>query len=303
MMNKGNWFILVIVLNILVTIIYLLGLFLTGKMKKSSWMKAIVMLICPVVGPMFVGVSYVLYRTVFWNQVDLEDVIFSKDRVQSKAFADEEVESNMIPLEEALAISNQEELRRLMMNVVKGKVSDSLATISLALETEDTETSHYAASLLQERLNEFRMTVQKTSKVLENPEEKVDKAHYAAKLIDYMDPIMEQQVFNGIEQRSYIQIMDMAGEIFYKEDILHMDARYYESLCRRMIEAGELVEAEKWCNRLAEEYPDVLASYSCKLYLYFENGNKEQFFRTMEELKKSDIVLDKKTLELVRTFA
>lgn len=301
-MYNGKKFIFMIILNVLITIIYLVCLFLTGKLKKSNWMKAIVMLICPVVGPLFIGISYVFYRIVFWKQVDLEDVIFSKQRIQSKVIADEEVESNMISLEEALAISNQEELRKLMMNVVKGKVSDSLSTISLALESEDTETSHYAASLLQERLNEFRMTVQRTYKLLDHEEENEDKVQYAVKLLEYMNPILEQQVFNDIEQKSYVQIMDMAGEIIYQKDILHMEAKYYEALCKRMIEIKNLVDAEKWCIRMSKECPELLETYTCKLNLYFENGNRELFFETMEKLKKSDIVLDKKTLELVRTF-
>ncbi|MBQ5675650.1 MAG: hypothetical protein IIV45_11345 [Lachnospiraceae bacterium] len=303
MMADEKLFIVMLIINILVTILYLVCMFLIGKMKRSTWLKALVMLICPIVGPIFVIVSYLFYVIVFWNQVDLEDVIFSKERVQSKGIADEEVESNMIPLEEALAISNQEELRRLMMNVVKGKVSDSLATISLALEAEDTETSHYAASLLQERLNAFRMTVQRTSRLLQDTDEEEDKVRYAQKLLDYMGPIVEQQVFNNVEQKSYVQIMDMAGEIFYEKDILHMDARYYEMLCQRMIEIKDYAGAEKWCDRLKKEYPNALASYTSSLYLYFENGDKEKFFKTMEELKKSDIVLDKKTLELVRTFS
>ena len=123
------------------------------------------------------------------------------------------------------------------------------------------------------------------------------------KLLDYMNPIMEQQVFNQIEQKSYVQIMDMAGEIFYEKDILNMSEEYYSALCRRMMEVKDFAGAEKWCDRLKEEYPDVLESYTCRLQLYFENGNKEQFFKTMEELKKSGIVLDQKTLELVRTFS
>ena len=37
----------------------------------------------------------------------------------------------------------------------------SLRTISLALNGEDSETAHYAASVLRDELNNFRSTVQK----------------------------------------------------------------------------------------------------------------------------------------------
>ena len=37
---------------------------------------------------------------------------------------------------------------------------------------------------------------------------------------------------------------------------------------------------------------------TCQLKLFFSNGDKENFFRVMNELKASDITIDKETLEL-----
>ena len=62
----------------------------------------------------------------------------------------------MIPLEEAIAITEKQDLRSLMMNVVSSDIKNSLASITLALNSEDTETAHYAASVLQDALNDFR---------------------------------------------------------------------------------------------------------------------------------------------------
>ena len=36
--------------------------------------------------------------------------------------------------------------------------------------------------------------------------------------------------------------------------------------------------------------------------LYFTQGKKEEFFAKLGELKSSDIVIDRETLELIRTF-
>ena len=63
--------------------------------------------------------------------------------------AEEERESNLVSLEEAIEITNDTELRSLMMNVVRGDIQQFLSSISLALNSEDTETAHYAASVLQ----------------------------------------------------------------------------------------------------------------------------------------------------------
>lgn len=49
-------------------------------------------------------------------------------------------------------------------------------------------------------------------------------------------------------------------------------------------------------------YPDMLATYTCLLKLYFSLDSREQFFEVMDELRSSDIVIDNETLELIRVF-
>ena len=49
-----------------------------------------------------------------------------------------------------------------MLNVIRGDLQDSLESIALALNSSDSETSHYAASVLRDELNDFRVNVQKS---------------------------------------------------------------------------------------------------------------------------------------------
>lgn len=58
-----------------------------------------------------------------------------------------------------------------------------------------------------------------------------------------------------------------------------------------------------WCERLVQQYPEELASYTCRLKLYFMSNDKEHFFTVMDQLKKSDIIIDNETLELIRVFS
>lgn len=55
----------------------------------------------------------------------------------------------MAPLEESLAVSDKRNMRMLMLNVIRGDMQKSLESITMALNSEDSETSHYAASVLQ----------------------------------------------------------------------------------------------------------------------------------------------------------
>ena len=253
-----------------------------------------------VVGPLYVWMGYVIYRCFFSREVDLEDIIFKKDRVKTYMHADEERGRTVVSMEEALAVTDKDNLRALMLNVVRGDVRNSLASISLALNSEDSETSHYAASVLQDALNDFRTTVQKCCNEIEKQGE--NQLDYVVMLIGYMDQVLKQKVFTDMEQRSFVAVMDEICEILYSKKKEWMTSAQFEAVILRLLEIQEFEACEKWCVRARKGYPDTLSAYTCQMKLYFSNGDRKQFFAVMEELRNSNIVIDNETLELIRVF-
>ena len=49
--------------------------------------------------------------------------------------------------------------------------------------------------------------------------------------------------------------------------------------------------------------PEELPSYTCRLKLSFARQDREDFFETLEALKRSNVVIDNETLELIRIFS
>ena len=269
--------------------------------RRTYLIRVIVMVLCPIIGPLFFLISHLIYMTIFRQEVDLEDVIFSKERVKTNAKADEERERNLVPLEEALAVSDKKNLRMLMLNVIRGDLQDSLESISLALNSEDSETSHYAASVLRDELNDFRVKVQKIYTDIK--EEKPDQTDSEEMLIDYMNRILCQKVFTEIEQAKFVNIMVEAAESIYQKNASRMLPQRYEAVCLRLIEQKQFERADLWCERLAKQFPDELVAYTCRLKLYFKENDRDRFFLVMDQLKKSDIIIDNETLELIRVFS
>ena len=292
--------VILIVCNTLIAIIYLVWNLLRKKEKNRSCVfRTIVMILCPIVGPCFFLLSYLLFRIFFSRPVDLADVIFSKDRVSTFVHA-EESERNLVPLEEAIEITDTENLRSLMMNVVRGDIQKSLAAIALALNSSDTETAHYAASVLQDALNDFRMNVQKQYQTILTQDD--SETSQAEMLLDYMDQVLAQHVFTDMEQKSYVKMMDQVCEILFARDRGRMTSPLYEAVSLRLLEIGDFEECEKWCERAVGHYPNSLATYTCQLKLYFNSGQKNRFFEVIEDLRNSLVVLDSETLELIRVF-
>lgn len=305
---------LLIVSSTLVSVGYLiwglgLGKLFTGKMKHTVEetgrdtyiLKGIVMLLCPVIGPCYFLVTQLLYLVLFRQDVDLEDVVFSKERVESYVRADEERERNMVPLEEAIAVSDKSSLRTLMLNVIRGDIQNSLSSIALALNSKDSETSHYAASVLQDELNNFRVNVQKMYTEMEQEDE--NQTDYELFLISYMNSVLKQKIFTEMEQENFVHILANAGESLFQKDKRALTSEYYEWICLRLLDIRDFAGMEKWCDRGFAQYPDALSAYTCRLKLYFTTGQREKFFQVLEQLKNSSIVIDKETLELIRIFS
>ena len=216
--------------------------------RRTYLIRVIVMVLCPIVGPLFFLVSHLIYMTIFRQEVDLDDVIFSKERVKTNVKADEERERNLVPIEEALAVSDKKNLRMLMLNVIRGDLQDSLESISLALNSEDSETSHYAASVLRDELNDFRVTVQKI--YTDMKEEEPDQTDSEEMLIDYMNRILCQKVFTEIEQAKFVMMMEEAAESLYQKNASRLLPQRYEAVCLRLLEQKQFDKVSIWCERL-----------------------------------------------------
>ncbi|GHU42552.1 hypothetical protein FACS1894111_06680 [Clostridia bacterium] len=305
-------FIVILVLNTLLSVAYVVwGYFFypivwkkgvdDGTYNRFAYMmRGIVMFLCPIVGPLFFGIGLLWRKIFFHGDVDLDEIIFSKERVETFTKADVDQGRNLVPLEEAMLVSDQTALRNLMLNVVKGDVEKSLSAIALALNSEDSETAHYAASILRDYLNDFRTTVQTGYEEMQKDPENIEE--YATTLIPYMNGILRQHVFADIEQKGFVYTLDQIGELFFSHDKDKMESMHFERICERLLDEKEYDLMAKWCERLVREYPDTLLAYTCRLKLYFSTGQKDRFFTILKELKASNIILDAETIEMIRVF-
>lgn len=297
-----------LLMNFVLAIGYVvLGICLRRKKEGVTQyiLNGIIMLLCPVVGVLYFSLGTVIRRVFMRRDVDLEDVIFSKERVGTVLHADEENDRNVIPMEEALAVSDRASLRRLMLNLIRGgDVQNLLHSISLGLNSEDSETAHYAASVLRDELNNFRVTVQQLYEQImgngQNEAKEEERCDCACTLLELMVRMLSQQIFSAMEQKAFVFRMDEVCGYLYAHRPEQMRVEYFETLILQLSGLGEYGRAEEWCARLAGQYPGEPAAYVCPMKVYFASGQRDKFFETLERMKQSDVVMDHTTLELVR---
>lgn len=306
-------FLILLLVNLIVVALYLLTTLVLRRIRgeepaRNCLLKAGVMLLCPLVGAVLFISGWVFCRVIYWREVQLADVLFSKERIKPQMPVEEQRESNIAPVEEAVAVMDQSSLRDMMLNVVRGDVRASASAIARALKSNDSEASHYAATALQSLLNEFRTSVQKnyeriTAEPAENtPQENVVKMELAAETVDIMAEFLKHRLLTENEHREYAALLDDLCERLFKGAPDRLTISRYEAVSMRLLEVKDYETCRKWCLRAYAAYPEKLEPYACQLKLYFMSGEREKFFRALRELRHTDIAIDKETLELMRVF-
>lgn len=297
-------FLLVLEENLLVVLLYL-GFFLLYQQKEDNrrqyWIHAAVMALCPVIGPLYFLLTFLKYRYLKFGKRDLSDVEFSKRRHVARAKADEERERNLVPVEEAILMADQEKKRRNMLNVLLGDTEESLSAIALALESDDSEVAHYAASYLQSRLDAFRERVRQGNLAIAR--KKAASQPYLEELLAQirdMNQVLTQHVLTGVEQLDYVHQVEGLCQEVWAMDRSRLTPESYESLVFLMQDQQEYDRAEFWAERFAEQHPDALRPYRLRMKLYFETGQSEKFAQVLAQLRSSTVEIDHQTLELIR---
>ena len=304
MTRAGIVFLIVVIINCLIAAVYLLW-YLVFKRdqdnRKQYIMHTVIMVLCPVIGPLFFLCGFLKYHFLRFGDRDLSDVEFSKSRHNPRLKADEERERNIVPVEEAILISDKEKKRKNMLNVLLGETDEALSSIAMALNSDDSEVAHYAASFLQSKLDVFRENVRRAMQIIQEKESREEPCtEDILALIRYMEQLLKQKVLTQLEQTDYVGQMEGLCQKVYDMAKDQIDPICYSGICRLLIDLKAYDRAEVWGERFAAQYPDQLQAYKLRMRLYFEMEEKDKFFETLGQLKASNVVIDNQTLKLIR---
>lgn len=288
-----------LIANILLCLIFLLYEHLHARNRNRSLLLFSFMLLCPLAGPFFLGAGYLFARLFFRKNADLSAISFSKERIKILEQPDIEEELNIVPLQEAMLIEDKNNLRRLMLNILRNDFSQSLPSIASALSSEDSEASHYAASAIMDITSAFRNNLQNYYKEFtENPRD----AELGNLLLEYMYRILRTGIFSDVEKASYVFTMQKCCELFYENNRKQMEARCYSWITQLLTDIQEYEQAKIWAERLMENHPRESESYRCCLRLYYTIHDNDSFLQCLNKLKSSSIPIEQDLLDMIRFY-
>lgn len=316
-------FLWVFILNALIAVGYLLhGCFVhtnagEGVRRRTFYvLRFACMILCPVIGALYFGLSGLLQKCFFHREDEIAAIEFSKARIRQRAIPNEEDERELLPIQEALLVSTPEELRSLMLTVLKRDDLIYLRTVALAVRSEDSETAHYAGSLLSKAVNAFRGNIQAEKKELSDAErdeqENTAEQHdLAVRLVKDMNFLLQQHLLSQIEQELMTKDLVHAGELAWQAEqeqnrekafSLALGASEYSGISMRLIDIQAYEDADLWCKRAMEACPDEAESYKCLLRLKYQTGDVQGFLDTIARLMETRIRIDQELMDLIRLF-
>lgn len=301
-----GWLLILLIINTLIALGYLLwGLLRPGAEKKSKKEKekyvllSVFIFLCPLTGVCFLSFSHLLYLTLSTKNVDMNEISFSRKRAKRFEEADVEREINIAPMQEVLIVSDVKRRRKMLLDVAKRDVRKSLGTIAIALENSDSETSHYAASLIMDALSEFRGTVQNMLVQLKKDPSDHD---LSLLLFQYIYEVLRQGVFSSEENRSYTYTLEEVAATVFLYNKNALDGKHYRHIIEALVDAGDYPLADRWAQRALEYRGYQLDPYIGCLKLYYTYGDREAFFQCIRQLEESGIAVTKEMMELIRIF-
>jgi len=209
-----------------------------------------------------------------------------------------EKELNVIPIEEALLVSEHQVRRKVMIDVLKQDSTHYLEILQTAVSNEDTETSHYAVSAIMEVKRKLLLAIQELSVQYEtNKNDEYLVQTYAEVLKGFLrSGFLDDRTFMKY-QYTYLELL---GQLIDLSE--HTEWAYKEKVDTELA-LGLYAVAEGTSNRFIERFPLSEDAYLCLLGVHFATRSSSKLHHTLERLKQSPVKLSNRALTLVRFWS
>lgn len=251
------------------------------------------------------GLGFFIYFLPGLLQVFLEKMGVDREAILIHAFEvelqpehpDVREALNVVPVEDAMAVSGNTEKRALLLGQLKKDLKENYRVLLAAERDKDSESTHYAAVAKTEiyRLHQTRW-LECRRDYAQNPGDP-EKYHTACQVLTEM---LESGVLSSREQSAYQKrLCDLVqGQI--DADEAEVSPEEYEEYLGSLVELGRSGDAE----RLWQEHADQMrseAAYQSMLKLFYRTGDRRKFEDVLNDLcQNRQVRLSPKGLEHLR---
>ncbi|WKY48297.1 hypothetical protein Q5O24_02920 [Eubacteriaceae bacterium ES3] len=290
-----------VILSAVITLGYVIAMCLKKQVKRAMLVGGM-MIICPILGPFIFAVSYLLMQIFKRTNVAFlsrEELSFNREKVKVQLGDDLQRGLNKVPVEEALLESSNENMRRVLLDVLKTDIEGAVPILVDAVNSEDSEVSHYASSALSDVLAKFKRSQKKYDELYwQNEFDQELLKDYTQLVLKYLS----FGILSDMEQNQYLDLYEKLMRKRHQDFKEGLAAEEYEEWILLLAKSGRPEQANKWLSLLNIAHPVHLATWRAKIKFYYGQQDYVLFEKTIRDIKNSSVFLDAETLEIVRYF-
>lgn len=287
-------------LYLLLCVVYALDCFYTEGSMQETLYGFVVCVFLPGVGFLLVWMRnyYAKRRQDHDLSSIMEDDGFFEDDLSVLKAMDREAEMSHVPMEEALSLNDYDFRRKRVMETLN--FSDAMSymgVLRMAMENEDSETSHYASSIIMLLQEQMQTSLQKKNYAWE--QNKADRAagcEYEAELYRLLTgELMDEQSL----YRYRIAYTQLSDELLRQE-------RPEEMLLWHRIEIATATEDLSTASQVVERYlrlyPHSEEAVYQKIMLCIRMRDHSALEEFCKSLSGRPVVLTRRVLDYIRFF-
>ncbi|MCR3759427.1 hypothetical protein KYB31_10570 [Clostridium felsineum] len=287
-----------LIVHLLICLIFYIYLRKNKNSLEKVIYKIVMVLLIPIFGFAYFGIIYILDKRKYKDENVLSDYEeYIKNTISSANLKINNLkkERNLVPISEAFILNSNSVKRELIINIVKSNPLKHIDILEKALENEDTEVSHYAASAITELKSYFMENIQRETVKYEKDKENIEV------LISYLNTIkqyIDSGFLEGRQLKKYEQLYsDKLEELLAKYKV---EARYFIEKINLDIKLEDFNSARRYCKIFYENYKDDEEPYIMFMKIFYILRDQVSFSRALDNLMNSNIRFSNEALNMVR---
>ncbi len=209
---------------------------------------------------------------------------FLDDDTYWKAINNRQEDENIVPLEEAMTINDENVRRKLMLEMLFDDPLKYLDVLMIARKNEDIETAHYASATISKIQSEFQREIQKSAVAVENSPNDII-------LLDHYIDALEKHIESGVLEDYLLQRQRI---VFARALDLKLDQnkKNQKTIIKKIynsLQLGNFSTAYEASNLLKINWPLEEETWIEAMRVCVESKDKARLKETIDEVRQTKI--------------
>jgi len=284
-----------LIINLLLVIIYLQA----NLNNKQKLLIGLFFVFLPIIGFAIYLVALLVIRIISSKLYDRLSLVHRYKFDDEVLTPDINKELNIIPISDAMVISNNVEKRKLLLEQLKKDIYNNYKNILIASNDSDSETAHYVASAKMEIYNKLNINLQSVMESYEKESSKLSNVYdVLIALIDIIDSKLLSVNESNIYKTKYCNIIEnefMSDDIEIDEE----KVSYFDKFIEYLVHLEDYDFVIPAFSKIPEEYKNE-NMYIQILKMYYSKNQKDNFKMTLDILCNSSLALSNEGVGIIR---